>query len=186
MEKVLVYTLVGAAIISAQKLEFALLGAISHLSHLPEAKSDKRFRDLTPEKFLRGNPEDLKVTFGQMKAHFGEKLLISGDELNKLIKDRNLVAHSYWRLTETNIKDACKLTDPETFLVDFINRCEKWGHIFRGLVYSFQKAVAEKDGRQSEVKFNEQQEQDIKAYQAHAALVMQLRANNNNSSGYHA
>ena len=84
--------LIGAAILSAQKLEFALYGIVSHLSDL---QGDKRFRDLTPEKFLLGNINDLKVTFGQLEAAFGEKLLISSKDLKDFIKDRNLIAHNY-------------------------------------------------------------------------------------------
>jgi len=72
--------LLGAAMLSAQKLEFALYGIVSYLSHTPEAQKEKRFRDLTPEKFLRGNVEDLKATLGQLETAFGEKLLISTDD----------------------------------------------------------------------------------------------------------
>lgn len=54
--------LLGAAILSAQKLEFTLYGIVAHLSHLPEAQKEKRFRDLTPERFLRGNIEDLRAS----------------------------------------------------------------------------------------------------------------------------
>ncbi|MEY4520305.1 MAG: hypothetical protein RLZZ499_2905 [Cyanobacteriota bacterium] len=96
------YILLGAAIISAQKLEFALYGIVSHLSHLPEARKEKRFRELTPEEFLRGDMEDLKATLGQISTAFGDTLLMSNEELNQFIKDRNLIAHNYWRLTKTS------------------------------------------------------------------------------------
>ena len=162
--------LLGASILSAQKLEFALYGIISHLSHLPEAQKEKRFRDLTPEKFLRGNTEDLKATFGQLETAFGEKLFISTDELKKFISDRNLIAHNYWRLVKSNTKDGERLSDPELFLQGFLVRCDQWASVIRGLLYVLMEAAAEKEGRLSEINFSEQQKNDIKAYYAHIAI----------------
>jgi hypothetical protein len=159
--------LVGAAILSAQRLEFALYGIVAHLSHLPEAQKEKRFRDLTPEKFLRGNIEDLKATFGQLETAFGEKLLISTSGLKEFISDRNLIAHNYWRLTKSNVKEGEKLSDPEVFLKDFLARCDQWVSIFKGLLYVLMEAAAKKEGRLSEINFSEQQQNDIKAYCAH-------------------
>lgn len=162
--------LLGAAILSAQKLDFALYGIVSHLSHLPEAQKEKRFRNLTPEKFLRGNAEDLRATFGQLETAFVEKLLISTDELKKFISDRNLIAHNYWRLTKSNVKDGDRLSDPEAFLKEFLVRCDQWAGIIRGLLYVLMEAAAEKESRLSEINFNEQQQKDIKTYCAHIAI----------------
>ena len=56
---------IGAAILAAQRVEFLLYGLIAHIK--PELKrSDKRFRNLTPESFLRGDPSDLRATLGQL------------------------------------------------------------------------------------------------------------------------
>jgi hypothetical protein len=162
--------LLGAAILSAQKFEFALYGIVSHLSHLPEAQRDKRFRDLTPEKFLRGNIEDLKVTLGQLETNFGERLLISTNELKDFIRDRNLIVHNYWRLTKANVKNGEKLTDPEEFLREFLVRCDQWASIISGLLCIFIKTAAEKEGRLSEVNFSDQQMSDIAAYSAHVSV----------------
>ncbi len=159
--------LLGAALLSAQKLEFSLYGMVSHLSHLPEAKKEKRFRDFSPEKFLRGNLEDLKSTFGQLEVVFGERLLISTSELKCLIRDRNLIAHSYWRLTKANIRGGEGLSDPEKFLKEFLARCDQWAAIFNGLLYSLMLAAAEKEGRLLELNFTGQQLSDIEAYDAH-------------------
>lgn len=163
------YALLGASLLAAQKFEFALYGIISHLSHLPEAKKEKRFRELTPEKFLRGSPEDLKATLGQLETAFGDKLLLSADELKDFIRDRNLIAHNYWRLTKSNIKDTEKLENPNSFLRGFLKRCDHWTIITRGLLYIFMKAAAEKENRTSEISFNEQQESAIEAYYSHVA-----------------
>ncbi len=164
------FALIGGAILSAQRLEFALYGIVSHLSHLPEVQKDKRFRDLIPEKFLRGDVDDLKATFGQLETIVGERLLISTDELKKLIKDRNLIAHNYWRLTKANIKDGEKLSNPEDFLKDFLARCDMWERIFRGFLYIFMMETAKKFGRESEINFSEQQKKDIQDYYALAAI----------------
>lgn len=162
-------TLLGASLLGAQKFEFALYGIISHLSHLPEAQKEKRFRNLTPEKFLRGDVDDLKATLGQLETAFADRLLISSDELKNFIKDRNLIAHNYWRLTKANIRDSEKLSDPEEFLREFTKKCDHWTSIISGLLYVFMEATAKKENRLSEISFSDQQLSDIKAYRTHAA-----------------
>ncbi|HEY8095850.1 MAG TPA: hypothetical protein VIE65_07100 [Methylobacter sp.] len=162
-------TLLGASLLAAQKFEFALYGIVSHLSHLPEAQKEKRFRDLTPEKFLHGNIEDLKATLGQLETAFGQKLLISTEELKVFIRHRNLIAHNYWRLTKPDIKNSEKLDDPELFLRRFLESCDKWAAISRGLLYVLIEAAAQKENRLSEINFSEQQRIDVADYYAHAA-----------------
>lgn len=87
--------LLGASLLSAQKFEFALYGLAAHLPHAYEGKKDKRFTELTPEIFLRGSVDDLKLTLGQLETAFGEKLILRNNELKQFIKDRNLIAHNY-------------------------------------------------------------------------------------------
>jgi hypothetical protein len=159
--------LLGASLLAAQKLEFALYGIISHLSHLPEAQKEKRFRDLTPEQFLRGDANELKATLGQLEMAFGNRLLLSSAELKRFVQDRNLIAHNYWRLTKVNIRGAETLVNPEAFLRDFLERCDHWAAIVRGLLYALMEAFANKEERLHELNFNEQQKSDIRAYQVH-------------------
>ncbi|WP_203563811.1 hypothetical protein [Deefgea sp. CFH1-16] len=125
---------------------------------------------MTPEKFLRGNVEDLKATFGQLEAAFGDKLLISTSELKEFIRDRNLIAHNYWRLTKSNVKDCERLSDPEAFLTGFLGRCDQWASIIRGLLYVLMEATAKKEDRLSEINFSEQQQNDIKSFYSHAEI----------------
>lgn len=160
-------TLLGASLLGAQKLEFALYGVVSHLSHLDEAKKEKRFRDLTPEKFLRGSVDDLKVTFGQLEKSFGKRLLISNDDLIELIKDRNTIAHNYWRLTKSGVRGSEKLSDPEDFLRKFIFKCEYWQKVFNGLLLFMMEVIAEKENRMDEINFTESQKKDMAAYHNH-------------------
>ncbi|MFS6536538.1 hypothetical protein V6D52_04450 [Idiomarina loihiensis] len=165
-------TLLGASLLGAQKLEFALYGVVAHLSHLDEAQKEKRFRELTPEKFLRGSVEDLKITFGQLEKVFGKKLLISNDELIKFIKDRNLIAHNYWRLTKADVKGSEQLNDPETFLKDFVSMCSYWQKVFNGMVFMLMEAAAKKENRTDEVSFTDNQKKDIEAYLKHVEKTL--------------
>ncbi len=170
------YLLLGTALLSAQRLEFALYGIVSHLSHLPEARKEKRFRELTPEKFLRGDVDDLKATFGQILTTFGDTLLIRNEDLNQFIDNRNLIVHNYWRLTQTSIRGTEKLNDPEGFLKKFISDSDKWTTIIKGLLYKLIEAAAEKEGRSSEITFNEQQLTDINNYLNHASANLIIQA----------
>lgn len=161
--------LIGASILAAQKFEFALYGIVSHMSHLPEAQKEKRFRELTPESFLRGDIENLKATLGQLEKAFGERLLISNSELTRFIQDRNTIAHNYWRLTKSNITGSAKLDNPEHFLKEFLERCDKWTTIIKGLLWTLMLAAAEKHNRLHEINFNEQQQSELASYVAHIA-----------------
>lgn len=164
--------LLGASLLGAQKLEFALYGVVAHLSHLDEAQKEKRFRELTPEKFLRGSVEDLKITFGQLEKVFGKKLLISNDELTKFIKDRNLIAHNYWRLTKAEVRGSEKLGNPEAFLKEFISACDCWQKIFNGMLFMLMEAAAKKENRMDEISFTDSQRKDIDTYLQHVEKTL--------------
>ena len=160
-------TLLGFSLLEAQKLEFALYGLVSYLSHTKEAKKEKRFRELTPEKFLRGPVEELKITLGQLETAFGKKLLLSNGELKEFIKNRNLIAHNYWRLTKANIKDGERLDNPKDFLINFIDKCAYWQSVTHGLLWMFMKAFAKKENKLDQLNFTEKQEQEMTAYLKH-------------------
>ncbi len=171
-------SLLGASILLAQKFEFVLYGIISHLSHLPEAKKEKRFRDLTPEKFLRGDTKYLKATLGQLESVFGYKLLLRSDKLKDYIDDRNLICHSYWRKTRSAIKGTENLADPEAFLRKFINNSDEWISIATGLMCVLMTAAAQKEGRFSEINFSLKQKNDIAAFKAHVSLTLGIEIKN--------
>jgi hypothetical protein len=164
--------LLGVAVLAAQKFEFALYGIIAHLSHLPEVKKEKRFRDLTPEKFLRGDIKYLKATLGQLGLAFGGLLMLNPNELKSYIDDRNLISHNYWRKTRSNIKGTVNLTNPEVFLNNFIASSDQWISIINGLLNMVINAAAEKEGRLSEINFSLQQKNDIAAYELHTAMTL--------------
>ena len=82
------FRLLGGAIAAAQRAEFALYGLAAHVAHTPAAQKKKHFRDLTPEKFLRGDVKELKATLGELVDVFGETFLVHTPELVDFYKDR--------------------------------------------------------------------------------------------------
>ena len=81
---------------------------------------------------MRGDVEDLKATLGQLVREFGDQLLLTTEDLDSFIKDRNLIAHNYYRLTEAHIEGGQRLEDPEMFLMEFTKKCTHWEKVLRG------------------------------------------------------
>lgn len=174
-------SLVGLAILSAQKLEFAFYGIIAHVSKENESKQTRPFKGLTPESFLRGDIKELRATFGQLNYHFGDLFLLNNEEFELFIKDRNIIAHNYWRLTKAKIRDGQTLENPKEFLLGFIERCQYWEKIFKGLLWIFQSALAIKFKREDEFVLNAEQELEIQFYYQHAEKFQQEKKANDNS-----
>ena len=93
--------------------------------------------------------EDLKATLGQLVREFGDKLLLTTEDLDKFVKDRNLIAHNYLRLTKAHIKGGRHLEDPERFLMDFTKKCSYWEKVLRGLIAVMKQAAAKKLGQEA-------------------------------------
>lgn len=132
--------LLGGAMLAAQQLEFALYGMVAHLKE----KAGK-FKDLTPEEFLRGDGSKTKATLGALVKAFGPTFYMDGDELASLVNDRNLIAHDYWRMTKAKITGGRKLENPENFLFQFTIRCEKWIRLCQGWVALATRSLAESE-----------------------------------------
>ncbi|UCV13333.1 hypothetical protein [Quatrionicoccus australiensis] len=147
------FLLLGLALYCAQKFEFGLYGIASHMSHLPEAKKDKRFANLTPDDFLSADPEKKalrKATLGQICTLFGERLLLSGEELEQLVTDRNIVVHDFWREVHP-MRGVVGIQNPNKFLRGFITNAERLNAAIKGLLSHMMEAVAQKEGRSGEV-----------------------------------
>ena len=153
--KVREMALLGTAVLLAQKFEFALYGIVANLSHLPEAQQEKRFRELKPEAFLRGDPSDLKATLGQLAARFGKPLLLASNELDRLVSDRNLIAHNYWRTFHLEIEGIERRRDAEPFLNSFISLADHLLKVISGLLTRLRIEVALKEGREGEITLSE-------------------------------
>jgi hypothetical protein len=107
------------------------------------------------------------MSIGTLNNQCPDKLLIRNDDLVKFIKNRNLIAHNYWRLSKTNIKGGEKLIEPKQFLNDFINNCDYWQAIVNGFLWLMQKEAAKKANRLDEINFTEKQSEEIKKYYSH-------------------
>ena len=163
--------LLGAAIYQAQKVEWALYGIAAHASHLPVAQRERRFKQLTPESFLRGNLAALKATLGQIASRFGEAFLISNPALERFVADRNLIVHDFYRLFHAKVRDAQHRDDPIEFLNDFCRRCEHWLAIILGLLVVLRERAAEKEGRTDELVLTDKDQINKAAYLTHANEV---------------
>ncbi len=162
------FLLLGIAIFCAQRVEFTLYGIAAHAAHTPSAKARKHFRELTPEKFLRGDVGDLKATFGQLVESFGDAFLIKTQDLIDFYKDRNLIAHDYVRIFRSDIKGVPKREGGKEFLLDFIERAQKWEKILYGFLCELISAAAEKEGRLTKVKHTTKNLEAIEAYREQA------------------
>ena len=107
--------LLGACLYSVQRLEFGLYGLAAHYSHIQKAQANRQFKDLDPEKFLRGDLSDLRATLGQVARTFGEELKIEGDFLDGFLERRNVIVHRFWRYTNDR-KDDAPFADRDQYL----------------------------------------------------------------------
>ena len=157
---------VGGAVLAAQRVEFLLYGLIAHTKD--EIKNDdKRFQGLTPETFLRGDLADLRVTLGQLVEAFGGKFLLSTKELKKFVKDRNLIVHNYWRRARSDIAGGEPLEDPVGFVLLFLQQCERWEKILKGLLAYMRLYIARKRGDEQKAGITEEDQRYMEYYAAH-------------------
>ena len=171
-EEVRECAMVGAAILGAQRVEFLLCGVVSHLAEVHRDGSIQ-FRSLDPEKFLRGDLDDLRATLGYLVREFGDKLLLNTADLESFVNDRNLIAHNYWRLTKANLRGAQHLQDPEGFLTGFAERCGYWERVLRGLVAVMKRENARKLGEDTNL--SEDEHTYIGHYERNAAIFFSER-----------
>lgn len=147
--------LLGLSIYISQLFEFGLTGIVSHMSHLPEARG--QFSKLTPEVFLSPDPKKkahLKATLGQICRQFGDRLLLSGEELDEFVANRNLIVHNFCR--EVNpIRGAAGIPNPNGFLRQFVESGMRYNAAMRGLLSHLVEAAAIKEGRLEEFSITE-------------------------------
>jgi hypothetical protein len=156
-------TLLGLALYQAQRIEFALYGIASHVTHLPEFQSNRRFRDLNPEAFLRGDLSKLKATLGQLNDVFAGRLLLSSPELDRFISDRNLIAHNFFRIFHTKTRDEPE-GEPVEFLKDFLRRSQELQSVIEGSTATLKEETAKKFGRLSDIQITDRDNLNKDAY----------------------
>lgn len=156
--------MIGAAVLSSQRVEFLLYGLISHLGEYHK-DLDKRFRNLDPEKFLRGKVSDLKATLGQLVDAYGDNLLLTTEDLVEFVQQRNLIVHSYWRLTKSNIRDGECLENPFQFLKNFLAKCDHWEKVLRGLMAHMKVAMSKKAADRLDPPLAREEQRDKEYYE---------------------
>jgi len=157
-------TLLGAAIYSVQKFEYGLYGLASHYTHLQEAQNDRRFRDLDPEKFLRGDLSELRATLGQIARTFGNNFYLEGEFLDSFLEKRNIIVHRLWRLNNDR-RDEAPFDDLDVYLQEFVDECEHWNKMLRGIYSLVAEGAAIKEGREAEFIRTEQDAECIRLFE---------------------
>jgi hypothetical protein len=170
------YHLIGLALVAAQRVEFLLYGIAAHAAHTPAARREKRFRELTPEKFLRGDTRQLKATLGQLVKTFGEAFLIETPELICFYEDRNILVHDFVRTFRMNIQGKPDRRQEGTqFLQGFLERAWYWENVLGGLLAEMTRVVAEKEGREAELAWTAADLAKIKLFREHVARHLATR-----------
>lgn len=170
------FLLLGLAVYAAQKFEFGLYGIVSHLPHLPEAKRENRFASLTPELFLSHDPkarQKRKATLGQICEVFGDRLLLTSNELEEFVTTRNLIVHDFWREIRP-LRGHVGIPNPNQFLRDFICLAEKQTQAMQGLLSYLVEAVAVKEDRADEISLTESDIENRRVFESIVAKRLAL------------
>ena len=128
---------------------------------------DKRFRDLTPEGFLQGDPAELHATLGQLARAFGPKFLLSANDLEEFVRARNLIVHDYWRMSRARIRDGRKLESPLAFLIKFLHDCQRWEGILRGVLVTMRLNAGTSGGEDEPLALTPEELDDMDQYRRH-------------------
>jgi hypothetical protein len=176
------FHLLGLSVVAAQRVEFLLYGLAAHSARTEAAQNDKRFRELTPDKFLDGDANSLKATLGQLVNSFGEAFLISTPDLIAFYEDRNLIVHDYARVFRMNIRDKPRREDGPEFLLNFLRRAQYWEAVLMGLLSELKQAAAVKEGREAEVVFSATELDHIQAFHENVAQHLASKLSSSDST----
>lgn len=128
----LVYSRIGMALISAQRVEY-LTGLL--LEYLIEF--DKTFHDITSEEFYDASKKSkntrrmLGEIFGLLKLNPQFSL---EDEMNEYLKQRNLLVHGFWK-TYLNTKSEAQAKTAIDFCNSFGKLSNHLESFFKGFLY---------------------------------------------------
>ena len=158
------WAMVGAAVLASQRVEFLLYGLVAHLNEQARGQ-DRKFKNLSPENFLRGDVRNLRATLGQLVKTFGDKLLLTTAELEQFVNDRNLIVHNYWRLTKSGIEGTQRLEEPEKFLMTFLHKCDHWEKVLRGVMVRMRIQIAKNVGNEENAQVTAGDQQYMEYYE---------------------
>ena len=119
-------TLLGSALLEAQKVEFGLYLVITQLTAKHSCEKEKKVLSITPEAFLKGSPKKLELALSLYEQAFGDKLPMNTNEIKDFVSHRNLISTNFWRVTGADVKGGEKLANPTAYLQGFIAKCEQW------------------------------------------------------------
>lgn len=97
-----------------------IYGLAAHFPQNADKLLKKRLESTTPEEFLRGDVSKLTITLGQLAKGFGPALGLNEAMIEQYIEDRNVVAHSFYRLFHMKIDGAEPRENPVQWLRHFI------------------------------------------------------------------
>src|SRR5581483_2773047 len=133
MNEAFVYSRIGMALISAQRVEYITGELLKHLIEF-----DQTLYGLTTVEFLNTTPSAEKLrrqtlgqTFNYLKLN---PALVQADELESYLTKRNILAHSFWKdyLYTYSAEQAKAAVD---FCQDFGEASTKLESFFRGFIY---------------------------------------------------
>jgi len=145
-----VYSRIGMALVSAQRVEY-LTGQLLELL----VEFDKDVYGITTSEFLEKSAKS-KSAFKTLGAIFtllklNPKLVIE-DELNGYLKKRNLFVHKFWITYLSGISDN-KAKEGVDFCYDFGQHSDRISSFFKGFIYFLAlRHVKERDDLDSRIK----------------------------------
>lgn len=138
-----VYSRIGMALISAQRVEFITKTLLEHLIQF-----DKKIYNITSEEFLVQSTKSKKAikTLGSIfKLLKLNTELIIEEELDDYLKKRNLFVHCFWE-KYLNTKSDDQMQKAIDFCNDFGNHSDKISTFFQGFTYHLIKINVDKYG----------------------------------------
>jgi hypothetical protein len=127
-----VYSRIGMALISAQRVESITKQLVAHLKEF-----DKDIYGITGEEFLASTQKAnlARATLGSIfKLLKLNSNLVITEELEKYLDKRNLLVHSFWRnyLESISIEQVKRAVD---FCYDFGRHSERLESFFKGFIF---------------------------------------------------
>lgn len=115
------FSLLGAALVSMQKVNFSLYQAMQPVCKTHDEKKVQELVSKTSDQFLQGTTAELKPTLLLLEE---ARLPLTIKELLDFIYKRNLVSQQFWHVTDADIKGSEKIANPEDFLRNLLTECE--------------------------------------------------------------
>jgi hypothetical protein len=132
IDKDFVFSRIGMALVSAQRVEFITSQLVSHLSEF-----DKDIYGITGEEFLAATQKAnlARATLGKIFTllKLNSNLVIE-EELDEYLTKRNMLVHGFWRnyLDSVSVEQARGAVD---FCYDFGRHSERLERFFKGFIF---------------------------------------------------